>query len=129
MISISNAAYDMLYTTYGMSHTVCPCSYGRSAVFLQRHSYIDTKNSLQRSFMNSSLSGYDGYQVLNADESPFYPFRNRGKIVVDKAMINIATWKNKDDKRRVTFFQLFNSLENLDLHLHSFWIANVLDGQ
>ena len=54
--------------------------------------------------MNALLLGYHGHQIFNADESPLYPFQNRGKIVIDRGMLNIATWKEKDCKKRVKFF-------------------------
>ena len=45
-----------------------------------------------------------GYQILTADESPLYPFRNRGKIVIDRAMLNTSTCKEKDCKKKSYVF-------------------------
>ena len=49
--------------------------------------------------MNALLLGYHGHQILNADESPLYPFQNKGKILIDRRMLNIATWKEEDCKK------------------------------
>ena len=70
---------------------------------------------MKRSFLNALLHGYLGYQILNADESPLYPFRNRGKIVIDRANLNITTWKEKDSKKRVTFFPVVQFSQKLGL--------------
>ena len=65
--------------------------------------------------MNALLLGYLGYQILNADESPLYPFRNRGKIVLERSMLNISTWKERDTKKRVTFFPVVQFSRKLGL--------------
>ena len=56
-----------------------------------------------RAFMTAKLQDYEGYQILNFDESPFYPFKNRGKVIIERSAIGSATWKEKDPKSRVTF--------------------------
>ena len=53
--------------------------------------------------MTAKLQDYEGYQILNFDESPFYPFKNRGKVIIERSAIGSATWKEKDPKSRVTF--------------------------
>ena len=80
-----------------------------------RHNNVRFSISIKRSFMNALLLGYLGYQILNADESPFYPFRCRGKIVIDRAMLNTSTWKERDTKKRVTFFPVVQFARKLGL--------------
>ena len=53
--------------------------------------------------MTAKLKDFEGYECLNYDESPFYPFRNRGRVIIEKSAIGQATWKEKDPKSRITF--------------------------
>ena len=39
----------------------------------------------------------------------------RGKIVIDRAMLNVSTWKEKDCKKRVTFFHVVQFARKLGL--------------
>ena len=83
----------------------------RQKTFAMKVSFVH----YERSFLNALLHEYLGYQILNADESPLYPFRNRGKIVIDRANLNITTWKEKDSKKRVTFFPVVQFSQKLGL--------------
>ena len=53
--------------------------------------------------MTAKLQNFEGYQCLNYDESPFYPYKNRGRVIIERSAIGSATWKEKDPKCRVTF--------------------------
>ena len=44
------------------------------------------------------LNNYEGFQLLNTDETPFYMFKNRGRIIVEKSKLSEATWKERDPK-------------------------------
>ena len=79
--------------------------------------------------MKALLLGYHGHQILNADVSSLYPFRNRGKIVINRGMLNIATWKEKDCKKEWHSSPSYNSFKNSDYRRHLFWTASVLNGQ
>ena len=61
-------------------------------------SYFDKKNTfekliLEEKVLTAKLKDFEGYQCLNFDESPFYPFKNRGKVIIERSVVPLFKWE------------------------------------
>ena len=53
--------------------------------------------------MTAKLANFEAHECLNYDETPFRPFKNRGRVIIEKSAIGSVTWKERDPKLRITF--------------------------
>ena len=53
--------------------------------------------------MTAKLTNYDAEKCCNFDETPMYPWKTRGRVIIEKSDRGNVTWKEKDSRSRITF--------------------------